>query len=153
MRGIKCIRAVLLVSLFILGWNFPGFAQSGETLTITTYYPSPYGSYREINIHGKETFKDSGASPQDLELSTDGAGDLVLNVATNPDPLSPAQIYFNDSGTIRPFTYLQDFNSSGGPTYCATGYLVVNFLNADKTPADSSSLPSTGYYVCLRGWE
>ncbi len=153
MREIKCIRLVLLISLFIIGLAIPGFSQSGETLTITTYYPSPYGSYREVNIHNKETFKDSNASPQDLELSTDGGGDLVLKVATNPDPLNPAQIYFNDSGTVRPFTYLQTYNSSAGLTYCATGYVTVNFLKTNKTPADPNNLPSSGYYVCLRGWE
>ncbi len=153
MRKIKCIRAVLFVSLFIMAWQIPGFSQSGETLTITSYYPSPYGSYQEVNIHSKETFKDSGASPQDLEIATDGTGNFVLKVATNPDVLNPAQIYFNDSGTVRPFTYLQTYNSSAGVTYCATGYIVVNFLETNKIPADPNNLPSSGYYVCLRGWE
>ncbi len=151
MNKIRHIKLGLIVIVFILGWQILGFSQSNETFTITTYYPSPSGIYREVTIYGKTTFKDSDATPQDVELSTDGAGNLVFTVANNP-PANPAQLYFNDSGTINPFCYLQAFNS-GLPTDCVDGYLKVNYLESDKTPADPGSLPSSGYYVCLRGWD
>ncbi len=152
MKKLRYIRAVLLISLFFLGWQIPGFCQLNDTVTITTYYPSPFGAFQELDIKNKVIFKDSGAFPQDLEIYTDGSSNLVLNVATNPTPLSPAQIYFNDSAGIKPFSYLQIYNSSGGTTYCAVGYLAVNFLLSDKTPADPNDLPASGFYVCLRGW-
>ncbi len=141
-----------MISLLFLVCKIPGFCQSNETVTITTYYPSPYGAFRELDIGGKVTFKDSSASPKDLELSTDGSSKLVLNVSTNPDPLNPAQVYFNDSGVINPFSYIQNYSSTSGPTYCADGYLAVSFFYANHTPADPTDLPYSGYYVCLRGW-
>ncbi len=151
MNKIRYFGLGLMVSVFILGGKISGFSQ--ETFTITTYYPSPYGAYRELNIYDKETFKDSDATPQNLELTTDGAGNLVLTVVTNP-PVNPAQLYFNDSGTSWPASYLKAYLSNGGVTYCADGYLVVNYLNPSKIPVDPGDpLPSSGYYVCLRGYE
>lgn len=43
--------AVLLLSLFFLCWH-PGFIGS-ETLTLTTYYPAPYGGYVSILTTGR----------------------------------------------------------------------------------------------------
>ncbi len=40
------ISAVLLFALCALSFN--AFAQGNESLTITTYYPSPYGNYNEL---------------------------------------------------------------------------------------------------------
>lgn len=43
-RSIKFAAAVFFLSLF---FSTPAF-YADETITITTYYPSPYGSYREL---------------------------------------------------------------------------------------------------------
>lgn len=45
-RAVRCLGFVLFLILFL---NSPGFSQ--ETLTITTYYPSPYGSYNELRVN------------------------------------------------------------------------------------------------------
>jgi len=39
---------VLVMGLIAGFYILPGFAQEGETITITTYYPSPYGVYNEF---------------------------------------------------------------------------------------------------------
>lgn len=152
MKETRYIRVILLISSFFLAYRTSGFCQSNETLTITTYYPSPYGAFRDLDVSRKLVFKDSGASPQDLELSTDGASNLVLNVSSNPTPLTPAQVFFNDTGGINPYSYTKSYNSSSGSTYCESGYLAVNFFYANNTPADLADLPSSGYFVCLRTW-
>ncbi len=155
MNMINYIKFFLIVSVLILAWEMPGFSQSSnESLTITTYYPSPHGAYGELEIYDKTVFKDNGiVSPQDLALTTDGSGNLVLTVDTNFNPFDPGQLYFNDSGILHPFTYLQSYTSNGGATYCSPGYLAINFLQSNKIPANPASLPSTGFIVCLRGWE
>ncbi len=151
---LKYIKVFLIVGVLALAWKMPGFSQpTNDSLTITTYYPSPHGAYGELDIYDKTVFKDNNiVSPQDLDLTTDGSGNLVLTVATNFNPFDPGQLYFNDSGNLNPFTYLQSYTSNGGVTYCAPGYLVINFLKTNKTPADLADLPSDGFFVCLRGW-
>ena len=42
----KMLRVPVVISFFIFGLFSLGFTE--ETLTITTYYPSPYGIYREL---------------------------------------------------------------------------------------------------------
>lgn len=150
MSMLKYIKVFLIVSALVLGWKMPGFS---ESLTITTYYPSPYGAYGELDIYDKAVFKDQSLIPQDLTLTTDGAGNLVLTVATNFNPLDPGQLYFNDSGTLHPFTYLKSYTQNGGITYCSPGYLAINFLKTDKLPANPAALPRSGFLVCLRGWQ
>ncbi|MFH0912874.1 MAG: hypothetical protein V1884_01120 [Candidatus Omnitrophota bacterium] len=41
------IRCMGILLFFVLVLSFPAFADE-ETFTITTYYPSPYGSYNEL---------------------------------------------------------------------------------------------------------
>jgi hypothetical protein len=52
LRRVRMIKAVLFFIL-ILALCTPCFAQSNqsESLTITTYYPSPYGVYRNLRLH------------------------------------------------------------------------------------------------------
>ena len=60
-RDIKMIRILIrqagLLGMFILGFLSLGFAQQAQTQTaqaegivVTTYYPSPYGSYNELRL-------------------------------------------------------------------------------------------------------
>ncbi|MBN1913947.1 MAG: hypothetical protein JW788_06060 [Candidatus Omnitrophica bacterium] len=46
----KKIFPALLICLFSI-WSFPALVFCEENLTITTYYPSPYGSYKELSAH------------------------------------------------------------------------------------------------------
>jgi hypothetical protein len=78
---------------------FPGTSLAEETITITTYYPSPYGVYREMRakrIAIGDTYYDAGDMPWE-EINGDGGdidylADLVVegNVGigtTNPELL------------------------------------------------------------------
>lgn len=68
---IKISFASLIIFLFI----FPLFAEE-ESFTITTYYPSPYGSYNQLEVYRSVTYK-----PVDKEtLSDPREGELVYDI-------------------------------------------------------------------------
>jgi hypothetical protein len=142
----------LLLWLFIVSLFFPcvSLYSQSEQITITTYYPSPFGVYNELDIHDNLSFKfdDTGVIVE-LDLSIDSDANLHLDDrGTSPDGF---HIIFDDVN--RPFAYLQEYTSTGGMTWCADNYVAANFLTQTKIPADPTSLPADGYMVCIRGWE
>ncbi len=133
-----------LILLAALLWYFPAGAQ--ENITITTYYPSPYGSYNDLNIHRDLFVKDRTATTNaQVTVNSDVNGNFIVG-ANRPF----YQIVFDD--VDKPFSYFIPYGV-GGVTYCANGYVAVNFLTLAKQPANPSALPASGYIVCLRGWE
>jgi len=59
-----------IILLFVLFLSSPGFSQTQtEQLVITTYYPSPYGSYRQLQV----TDSDTTAGRQAFTVSQTGA--------------------------------------------------------------------------------
>ena len=82
-----CKRPVLesLVLVGVMGlaigfYTLSCFAQGGETITITTYYPSPYGNYKELEMHEGAIFvphNSAGDYVEDLECNADKEGKLV----------------------------------------------------------------------------
>lgn len=151
MNKIEWPKIWLIFIIFTLMWKTLG---SGEEIIVSTYHPSPYGSYQELITFGKMTFRDNDGAPQpqDVDLTTDGQGNLILAISTNPTVSDPIRLYFKDGGISRPLSYFV-FTASNNPTPCVLGYVAVNFLKPDKTPADPSNLPANGYYVCFRGEE
>jgi hypothetical protein len=75
------LKAYLTLSVFVLSF-LPFLAYPQETLTITTYYPSPYGSYRELRatrmaigdnyINGGSYSWDSGTINANADLVVEG---------------------------------------------------------------------------------
>ena len=135
------------ISIFVSVILFLGisFCLAQEEITITTYYPSPFGVYQDLEVHNDLTFKDPGGSGTDLEIKTDGGGNLHLNVPG----LTNYHIIFDDVN--RPFCYLLAF-ALGPPTNCANGYVSAGLLDVLKKPVDPSALPPSGFIVCIRGW-
>ena len=43
-------KKIVLLILFLSAYSFC-FAQSNETITVVTYYPSPYGTYNELSAN------------------------------------------------------------------------------------------------------
>ncbi len=69
-------KAVLFLSFFFIAWH-PGFLGS-ETLTLTTYYPAPYGGYVGLLTTGG-----TAAAPINTVLArTAGAGNVLIGMAT-----------------------------------------------------------------------
>jgi hypothetical protein len=139
MNKVFILVSGILLSLFCLSV----FAQD-ETLTITTYYPSPHGSYRDLSISNVLTFRDPAGGAARVTVHTDATGNYHLGSTTNG-----FQFIFDD--VAQPLAYFLTYAGGSGSSFCANGYVAVNFLKDDFTPADPNNLPLTGYIVCLRG--
>lgn len=71
----KETRGLLLTAVFIFALFSPVFAQE-EAITITTYYPSPYGSYNELTsnkIKVGRTYSGSAVTVSDDNLIVEGS--------------------------------------------------------------------------------
>jgi len=94
-----CKRPVLgsLVLVGVMGlvvgfYALSGFAQGGETFTITTYYPSPYGVYNELQanrIAVGDTNDDGQLTAADLP-DADGQLCTARSVVYKPQSSLPA---------------------------------------------------------------
>ena len=96
-------KKVILGNLVLVGmmglvigfYNLSCFAQGGETITITTYYPAPYGVYNELRAN-KMVIGDSDASSTPSP-DTDG---VVRFKGRSSDPAGaddtkPGALYYN----------------------------------------------------------
>jgi len=69
----KYIKILGIAIFFILALFSSGFAEE-ESFTITTYYPSPYGSYNELS------------TTSNTYLATGGSGKVIVGTRTTPNP-------------------------------------------------------------------
>jgi len=98
----KILRVTVAASLFILGLLVLGFAD--ETLTISTYYPSPYGVYKELSAYrmkiGPPPYSNLSMTDSDNgQLIVQGPvviGKTTFNVAANPS-LETSRAIISDS--------------------------------------------------------
>jgi len=81
----KIINITAIALFFILELSSSGFSQ--ETMTITTYYPSPYGNYRELTAHKMKIGRTySVASPAGPTVNDDNVlieGNVSIGSSTN----------------------------------------------------------------------
>lgn len=125
---LKYALSVLFLS-FICFYSFL-FAQ--ETLTITTYYPSPYGSYNELRL----VPHNPAVAPCN---ATFGIGTMFYDNTTNPPQLKICDgTSWQVIGGVAPSGMIAMFNSAcpGGWTYLS------GFEN--KFPRGSSVYGATG---------
>ena len=139
MRFLTVFSIVLLLSTVFC------FAQN-ETLSVTTYYPSPSGAFQDLDVHGNSTYRDPGGSGTSLVAKTDAAGNLHLNTTA-----ANFHIWFDDVN--RPYAYLQSYNVNPNPTLCANGYKCISILDANKRMVDPDDAPPSGFLVCVRAKE
>ena len=151
-------RLAVLISLFLfLGLSLtPSFAQ--ENMTITTYYPSPYGSYKDLTAHSMKIGENYSLSSVPLNpnnLIVEGA--VGIGIQAPPRPLhvfaqSPSSMHtaafvnMNDPGDSSdnygialgampgtPYGSIQSaiFENNGGAFVGHDWYLILNPLGGN----------------------
>lgn len=96
------IKMIIFIIVFALGLLSLGFAE--ENITITTYYPSPYGSYRELRaqrVAVGENYINTGTYSWDATPAT---------ISANADLVAEGTVGI---GTTQPITNLDITDSSG----------------------------------------
>ena len=89
----------ILFILFFIGFLCPlGFAQD-ETLTITTYYPSPYGVYRNLRLHPATAEPSCASADDEGVMYYDSNSDTVRVCVADADAEDGYDLY--DIGGIQ----------------------------------------------------
>jgi len=141
----RLIAISVLIVLILSGFFSFSFAQ--ENLTITTYYPSPYGSYKDLAVSNQlyvgtigDIFSPTGADhPGAITASGGVAGiylvDQGLTSATLGHPWVSGQVFYwynsgsqlkLNSGTSDIMSITAAGNVGIGPVPAATNALDVN---------------------------
>ena len=130
-RLLPCLKISVVFILFLT----PAFAQSNysETLTITTYYPSPYGVYRNLEVK------------RGLAV-----GDITKGPLGSMDNLTSGQLYINGSVILNslPGTPAPAFSKAGQVIYVnntTSGERMLKFHDGNAWVNASY----TGYPACL----
>lgn len=120
----------VIISLVLLGVPLPGFAQ--ENLTITTYYPSPAGSYNEMTVQSflyvgnnctirlgsPASFVDlmtfaTGPNRIQFHVPVNVTGDITANNITAQNNLTVANtLTANGINVATALRQLRDFNNA-----------------------------------------
>jgi len=136
----KLLRIFEVTTLFMSILSCFVFA---EDITITTYYPSPFGSYNDLQVTNKATFgpfsmfATAAVAPGSIVLSGNTAGVYIVdrNLAAYPAIPGAGDAYamYNQGGTwtlrTSPFTVDMLTVSSNGITNFNSSY-----DNTDITP-------------------
>jgi len=101
----------LVVVLFFLGLVTCVYSQQ-ENVTITTYYPSPSGSYKDLDVINKlrvgpfSMFGAAASNPGSLVLSGSSAGLFMVDrtLATYPGGAGNSFAWYNSGGIVRLWT-------------------------------------------------
>ena len=137
------MKKITFLVIFLVYFSL---VMADETLTITTYYPSPYGSYRELqwgnipNSRGR-LGADQGAS---IELGGSGtpyidfSNDMSVNYDARIILLGNDQLAFQGITRLNACTGVQYF---GGVTMCPSCYYVSSF--------EATASPSGGMVCCM----
>jgi hypothetical protein len=136
----KILHISVIAIFFILAIYSLSFAQQ-ESVTITTYYPSPYGSYKELRVQrmaiGESYYgSDYCWSPETCTNVIDTNADLVVegNVGIGiPSPSAKLDV----SGTLR----FRDLINCTSLTTDAQGN-----LQCVGGPGSTGECPSEGWY-------
>jgi len=154
----KLLKSICLVSLFLFFCSTFVFA---EDIAITTYYPSPYGSYKNLNIYNQ----DESGTLTDFTQAVTKAGLLITTDLTNTAYTPGIFWSTQDNNPTKPKAgiYLYEDTTNGTSMYFGTSNaFATGITNATAlidpaghiigTPVagrwtDDVSSSATGYYT------
>ncbi|MDP2927635.1 MAG: hypothetical protein Q8N80_02405 [Candidatus Omnitrophota bacterium] len=120
----RLLKSIFLISFLLFLCSTCVFAE--ESITITTYYPSPYGSYKNLNIYNQ----DESTTQTDFTQAVTKAGLLITTDLTDTaftpgifwsttvnNPTKPkAGIYLRESSTATSMYFGTSNNYTAGIT-------------------------------------
>lgn len=117
-RLLKCIWLIPVILAF-----FSSIVIAAEEITITTYYPSPYGVYKTLRLYPNDDAAAGGACTNPGEMSYDASANqvLVCNGSTNT--------WQGLGGASTPgesIMYLRSINTVA-PATCPSGWLEADY--------------------------
>ena len=123
----------LKATLIIFSFFLLSVAYADESLTITTYYPSPYGSYRELSWGNYPNSRGLLRADQGASLELGGSGTPYIDFSNKMTGDYDARIILlgNDELAFQGITKINTctlVSYSGGTTYCPACYYVSSFL-------------------------
>jgi len=132
---------IIALNIFIITVFSVAFGQ--EQITITTYYPSPYGSYRELGWGNYPNTKGTLKADQGSSIELGGSGTPHIDFFNNMSSNYNARIILAGDNELR-IDGITRINTCtlvaygvSGITYCPNCYYVTSLMG---TP--------TGYMVC-----
>ena len=106
-----------------------------EEITISTYYPSPYGEYNQLDVHRSVTFHPQANLVAIQSLPNPKVGELVYSQGEN-------QFYYNQTGLST--GWVAQSGGGGGDNYTVFG--ITTCGNSNYTAA------YTGYATTPVSW-
>ncbi len=106
MRKICLILVLFLTIPLISSSNFPVFSQNTESITLTTYYPSPVGVYRELRAQRQaigDTYYDASQycwPPDTCTNAIDANADLIVEGNVGIGTTHPSMPLVVDGGVL-----------------------------------------------------
>jgi len=140
----KQIKSIIIALFFILNLSSLAFA-ADETLTITTYYPSPYGSY--YNLYVSNTLGIGTATPAakfQVKVTGDGLNEVAdfSSILTNWTAGYGPRIAFKGGSDDRLFGTIDSRLTTTGSGCCAD--MVFSARNAEAL-VERVRITSAGY--------
>ena len=150
-------KHVLIYTFFLFVLHSPAFSQT-EEITITTYYPSPYGSYEELEADrfmigagtlpaddGVVNFQMLGADPG----ASGNEGSIYYNSTDN-------EFKYHDGIDWQPLADVpcmrRNYIANSGVNPCPTGYAFAGAVYAatEHITYFDNPLPDSGMYLCCQ---
>ncbi len=130
MNNRRIMLIILLVAL-CLTLVINGFAED-ETFTITTYYPSPYGVYKNLRIYPNDDFTPGNPCSSEGEMYYDNSEQTLYICSGGSWKPAPGKLGAIPSGMIAMFD-----------TSCPTGWTRFSALDS-KVPFGGAAYGATG---------
>ncbi len=151
-----------MMGLAIGFYNLSCFAQGGETITITTYYPAPFGVYKELRAKrmaiGDNYYDASGYA---WGVNIDSNADLVVEGNVGIGTITPQDLQDGrdikldvKNNIITDDVYLR--NPKNGNARWASegagGIIIHRFENLPNDGDTNTGISADAYYCVATGW-
>ena len=147
----------LILFIVLLVFTNLSFSQGQERITITTYYPAPFGVYRDLEVRNQLRIGGSSSAPRLSEGSSSGILEILAPVKVEIEDggagksafgsLELENIVFQPGG--HGVSYRRFYTATSGYTYCDSGWWPVCCGSGNKL-GDPANCPCPGWFICVK---